>query len=75
MEQAASLNSFTDLIHDDTAKRIKSLPPKRMFHEISSACAQRAADYVGLQDDICLYFLRVSPNLQVQQDTMSPLLF
>lgn len=48
MEQDVGLNSFTDLIHDDTAERIKSLPPKSILHEISSACAQRAADYVGL---------------------------
>lgn len=75
VEHAVVLNSFTDLIHNDTAERIKSLPPKSRFQQTSSTGAQCAADDVGLQDDIRLYFLRVPPNLQVKQDTMSPLLF
>lgn len=74
VEHAVVLNSFTNLIHNDTAERIKSLPTKSGFQQTSSTCAQCAADDVGLQDDTCLYFLRVPPNLQVQQDTTSPLL-
>lgn len=70
VEEAAVPNSFTDLIHDDTAEGIEPLPWEGRFQQAPPAGAQRAADDVRLQDDVCLHFLGVPPNLQAQQDTL-----
>lgn len=70
VEEAAVPNSFTDLIHDDTAEGIEPLPWEGWFQQAPPAGAQRAADDVRLQDDVCLHFLGVPPNLQAQQDTL-----
>lgn len=70
VEEAAAPHSCTDLIHDDTAEGIEALPGERRFQQAPPAGAQRAADDVRLQDDVCLHFLGVHPNLQAQHDTL-----
>lgn len=70
VQEAAVPHSCTDLIHDDTAEGIEALPGESRFQQVPPAGAQRAADNVRLQDDVCLHFLGVPPNLQAQQDTL-----